>query len=52
MTPKLFVTKLWAEDVHTCAHFYRDVIGLRLIDIHADQLHFDLDGAYLVIRKT
>ncbi|HZY45505.1 MAG TPA: VOC family protein [Anaerolineae bacterium] len=52
MMPKLFVITLWAEDVTTCAHFYRDVIGLPLIDVRTDPPHFDLDGAYLVIRKT
>jgi catechol 2,3-dioxygenase-like lactoylglutathione lyase family enzyme len=52
MPPKLFVVTLWAEDVNTCAHFYRDAIGLRLIDVHADQPHFDLGGANLGIRKT
>ncbi len=52
MAPKLFVVSLWAEDVNTCAHFYRDVVGLRLLDGRADHPHFDLGGAYLVIRKT
>ena len=52
MTTRLFVVTLWAADVPACAHFYRDVIGLRLIDQHADRPHFDLGGAYLAIRKS
>ncbi len=51
MLPKLAVVSLWAEDVAAAAHFYRDVIGLRLIDQHGDRPHFDLGGSYLVILK-
>ncbi len=52
MSPKLAVVSLWAEDVVTTAHFYRDVLGLRLIDHHHDDRpHFDLGGAYLVILQ-
>jgi catechol 2,3-dioxygenase-like lactoylglutathione lyase family enzyme len=32
-------------------HFYRDVIGLRLLPHHGEQPHFDLDGSYLTILK-
>jgi catechol 2,3-dioxygenase-like lactoylglutathione lyase family enzyme len=52
MTTKLFVVTLWAIDVPACAHFYRDLIGLRLIDQHSDRPHFDLGGAYLAIRQS
>ncbi len=52
MATKLYVVTLWADDVKTCAHFYRDVIGLRLIDQHTPHPHFDLDDAYLTIRPT
>ena len=52
MATKLFVVTLWAVDVPACAHFYHDLIGLRLIDQHADRPHFDLGGAYLTIRKA
>jgi len=51
MPPTLAVISLWAEDVATTAHFYRDVLGLRLIDQHGDRPHFDLGGIYLVILK-
>ncbi len=51
MLPKLAVISLWADDVATCAHFYRDVIGLPLIDHHSDRPHFDLNGVYLVILQ-
>ncbi len=51
MFPKLAVVSLWAEDVATATHFYRDVIGLRLIDHHGDRPHFDLGGIYLTVLK-
>jgi catechol 2,3-dioxygenase-like lactoylglutathione lyase family enzyme len=51
MPPTLAVITLWAEDAATTAHFYRDVLGLRLIDQHGDRPHFDLGGIYLVILK-
>ena len=51
MSPKLAVISLWAADVAAAAHFYRDVIGLRLIDHHGDRPHFDLGGIYLTILK-
>ena len=49
MQPKLAVVSLWAEDVPAVAHFYRDVIGLRLMPQHGDRPHFDLGGVYLTI---
>ena len=51
MNPRLAVVSLWAEDVPTTAHFYRDVIGLRLLPHHGDRPHFDLGGTYLTILK-
>jgi len=51
MNVKLAVVTLWAEDVSVAAHFYREVIGLRLLDHHGDRPHFDLGGVYLVILK-
>ena len=51
MQPKLAVVSLWAEDVPVVAHFYRDVIGLRLLPHHGDRPHFDLGGVYLTILK-
>ena len=51
MPPQLAVISLWAEDVAAAAHFYRDVIGLRLLDHHGDRPHFDLGSVYLVILK-
>lgn len=51
MKTKLAVVGLWTEDVATCAHFYRDVIGLPLLPMHDHRPHFDLDGVYLVILK-
>jgi catechol 2,3-dioxygenase-like lactoylglutathione lyase family enzyme len=44
------VVSLWAEDVPTAVHFYRDVVGLDLVPDHAKHPAFALaDGAYLVI---
>ena len=51
MITGLNVVALWAEDVPTTAHFYRDVIGLRLLPHHGEHPHFDLDGIYLTILK-
>lgn len=51
MKAKLNVVSLWAEDIPETAHFYRDVIGLRLMPHHGDRPHFDLGGIYLVLVK-
>ncbi len=42
MNATLAVVTLWAEDVAQTAHFYRDVIGLRMLPHHGDRPHFDL----------
>jgi catechol 2,3-dioxygenase-like lactoylglutathione lyase family enzyme len=50
MNIHIAVVSLWAEDVPTTAHFYRDVVGLEIVPHHAgDRLHFDLGGCYLTI---
>lgn len=51
MSTKLAVISLWAEDVPAAAHFYRDVIGLKLLPHHGGRPHFDLDGVYLTILQ-
>ena len=51
MSVNLAVVSLWAEDVPMAVHFYRDVIGLKLLQHHGDRPHFDLDGTYLVILR-
>jgi catechol 2,3-dioxygenase-like lactoylglutathione lyase family enzyme len=44
------VVSLWAENVPLLTHFYRDVVGLRLLAHHHQRPHFDLGhGLYLVI---
>jgi catechol 2,3-dioxygenase-like lactoylglutathione lyase family enzyme len=50
---RLAVVSLWADDVPTTAHFYRDVLGLRLTPHHGATAspHFDLGGVYLIILK-
>jgi glyoxylase I family protein len=48
---RVAVIGLWAEDVPTAVHFYRDVIGLPLLSHHGERLHFDIGGTYLVILK-
>jgi catechol 2,3-dioxygenase-like lactoylglutathione lyase family enzyme len=45
------VVSIWAEDVPTTAHFYRDVVGLQLMAHHGEQPYFDLGGTYLTILK-
>ena len=53
---RVAVVSLWAGDIATAAHFYRDVIGLQLLP-HLSQHdphkrpHFDLSGTLLVILK-
>ena len=51
MNSRLAVVSLWAEDVAATAHFYRDVIGLKLLMHDRHRPHFDLGGAYLVILQ-
>lgn len=51
MNARLAVVSLWAEDVPAATHFYRDVIGLRLLPHHGSRPHFDLGGIYLAILK-
>jgi catechol 2,3-dioxygenase-like lactoylglutathione lyase family enzyme len=49
---KVAVFSLWAEDVPTAAHFYRDVVGLPLFPHAGHLLAFDLgDGCHLAIIK-
>jgi catechol 2,3-dioxygenase-like lactoylglutathione lyase family enzyme len=44
------VVSLWAEDLPTVVHFYRDVVGLDLVPDHAEHPAFALgDGTFLVI---
>lgn len=51
MDARIAVVSLWAEDVPTTAHFYRDVVGLRLLPHHGDRPHFDVGGVYLTILQ-
>ena len=49
---RLAVVALWAEDIPTTAHFYRDVIGLDLMPHHGHRPAFDLGhGTHLVILR-
>ncbi|MGD8904878.1 MAG: VOC family protein [Anaerolineae bacterium] len=44
------VVSLWAEDVSALTRFYRDVMGLHLLDHHGHRPHLDLGhGLYLVL---
>ena len=50
MNIRIAVISLWAEDMATAVHFYRDVIGLNLMPRHGgDKYYFDLDGIALAI---
>jgi catechol 2,3-dioxygenase-like lactoylglutathione lyase family enzyme len=47
------VVTVWAQDVRAAAHFYRDVLGLKLAGHHGsggEAVHFDVGGTYLVIQ--
>jgi catechol 2,3-dioxygenase-like lactoylglutathione lyase family enzyme len=44
------VVSIWAPDEWKAAHFYRDVLGLRLMPVH-DRPHLDLGGTYLTIIR-
>jgi catechol 2,3-dioxygenase-like lactoylglutathione lyase family enzyme len=44
MNPKPAVVSLWTEDVEATAHFYRDVIGLKLLMHDQHRPHFDVVG--------
>jgi len=48
----LAVISLWAEEMIRTVHFYRDVVGLKLLPHHGDRPAFVLGrGAHLVINK-
>ena len=47
---RLAVVSLWAEALPATVHFYRDVIGLRLLPHHKPHPAFELhNGVFLVI---
>lgn len=50
MNIRIAVVSLWAEDVPAAAHFYRDVVGLKLLPHHdGDRPHFDVESCILTI---
>lgn len=51
MHPTLAVVSLRSTDVVTCAHFYKDVIGLPLLANHHGYPHFVLGETRLVILQ-
>lgn len=51
MNTRIAVVGLWAEDVATAAHFYRDVIGLRVVKQRHKRPHFDVGGMHLVLLQ-
>jgi catechol-2,3-dioxygenase len=48
----LFVVTLWAKDVPSTAHFYRDVLGLPLLPHHSQRPHFRLGETLLTIMQS
>ena len=51
---RLAVVSLWADDPGAATHFYRDILGLRLMihdTHHSGRPHFDVGGTYLTILK-
>jgi catechol 2,3-dioxygenase-like lactoylglutathione lyase family enzyme len=51
MEARVAVIGLWAEDVPAAAHFYRDVIGLKLMHHPGERPYFEVNGIYLTILK-
>ena len=51
MSTKFAVIAIWAENVPACAHFYHDLLGLKLLPQHGPHPHFDVDGIYFIILK-
>jgi catechol 2,3-dioxygenase-like lactoylglutathione lyase family enzyme len=48
-TERLAIVSIQAPDIPATAHFYRDVLGLRLVPEHGHRIAFDLGGLALVI---
>jgi catechol 2,3-dioxygenase-like lactoylglutathione lyase family enzyme len=48
----LFVVTLWAPDVETTAHFYRDVLELPLLPHHGARPHFKVGETLITILKS
>ena len=49
-SPRLAVISLWAEDLPTTVHFYRDAVGLELLPHHGHRPAFALGNqTFLVI---
>ncbi len=52
MIEKFEVISLWAEDVPETAHFYKNVLGLKLLPHHhGGRPLFEVGDAYLAILK-
>jgi len=51
MSTEFAVIAVWAEDVGSTAHFYRDVLGLNMLSHHDARPHFMVDGIYFLILK-
>ena len=49
---RLVVLSIWAEDVPTTAHFYKDVLRLKLFSHHhGDRPHFKIGDGFMTILK-
>jgi catechol-2,3-dioxygenase len=51
-TERLYVVTLWAPDVDSAAHFYRDVLGLAMLPNHGHRPHFKVGLTLLVIMRS
>jgi catechol-2,3-dioxygenase len=49
---RLFVVTLWAQDVETTAHFYRDVLDLSLLPHLGPRPHFKVGETLITILKS
>ncbi len=51
MVATVRMISLWARDVPACTRFYKDILGLRLLPLHGQRPHFNIDGIYLTISS-
>ena len=48
---RVAVVTLWAEDVPQAVHFYRDLVGLPLANLHGGMPHFNLGETIFLIAQ-
>lgn len=48
----LFVVALWAQNVETAAHFYRDILVLPMLPHHGPPPHFKVGETLITILRS